>query len=71
MFSREGGGETRKPQNRGCSSEDWRGNAAKVTPGRFSNLSDITNTATMLKREQSTSGLWVCGSILFYFSLML
>jgi hypothetical protein len=27
------------------------GNAAGVTLGRFSNLSDITNAATMMKRE--------------------
>jgi hypothetical protein len=27
------------------------GNDAKVAPNRFSYLSDITNTATMLKRE--------------------
>jgi hypothetical protein len=27
------------------------GKAAGVTPGHFSNLSDITNTATMMKRE--------------------
>jgi hypothetical protein len=27
------------------------GNAARAIPGRFSNLSNITNTATMIKRE--------------------
>jgi hypothetical protein len=27
------------------------GNAAEVVPVRFSNLSNITNTATMMKRE--------------------
>jgi hypothetical protein len=27
------------------------GNAARVGPGRFSNLSNITNTAIMIKRE--------------------
>jgi hypothetical protein len=27
------------------------GNTAKVAPDRFSNLSDITNTATIMKRE--------------------
>jgi hypothetical protein len=26
-------------------------NAAGVAPGRFSNLSNITNTTTMMKRE--------------------
>jgi hypothetical protein len=27
------------------------GNAVEVASGRFSNLSNITNTATMMKRE--------------------
>jgi hypothetical protein len=27
------------------------GNAAGAVPGRFSNLSNITNTATMMKRK--------------------
>jgi hypothetical protein len=27
------------------------GNTARAVPGRFSNLFDITNTATMIKRE--------------------
>jgi hypothetical protein len=27
------------------------GNAARVSPGRFSNLSDITTIATTMKRE--------------------
>jgi hypothetical protein len=41
-----------KPWNRCYSSEDWRGNATEVAPGRFSKLSNITNTATMIiKRE--------------------
>jgi hypothetical protein len=40
-------------------------------PGRFSNLSDITTSDTSMKREYSTSGLWVCGNSLIYFSLML
>jgi hypothetical protein len=33
------------------------GKATKAIPGRFSNLSNITNTAAMMKREYSTSGL--------------
>jgi hypothetical protein len=40
-----------KPRNIGCSSEDWRGNDVGVIPGRFPNLSNITNTATIMKRE--------------------
>jgi hypothetical protein len=60
-----------KQQNRGCPSEDWMGKRCRSRPGRFSNLSDITAIATIMKREYSTSGLWVCGCSLFYFSLML
>jgi hypothetical protein len=45
-------------------------NAAETVPGRICTHSNITNTATMMKREYSTSGLWVCGisliSLLFY-----
>jgi hypothetical protein len=40
-----------KPRNRGCFSEDWRGKHCRSRPIRFSNLSDITNAATMIKRE--------------------
>jgi hypothetical protein len=40
-----------KPLNRGFSSKDWRAKRAIVVPSRFSNLFDITNTATMMKRE--------------------
>jgi hypothetical protein len=32
-------------------------NAAEAISGRFSNLSNITNTVTIIKREYSTSGL--------------
>jgi hypothetical protein len=47
------------------------GNTTGVAPGRFSTLSDINTTITAMKREYSTPGLWVCGSSLSYFSLML
>jgi hypothetical protein len=40
-----------KHRNRGYSSKDWRGNAAGVAPGRFSNLSDITTIDTAKKRK--------------------
>jgi hypothetical protein len=40
-----------KHQNRGCSSEDWRGNTAGVAPDRFSTLSDINTIITAMKRE--------------------
>jgi hypothetical protein len=47
------------------------GNATGAITGRFSNLSNITNTTTMIKREYSTSGIWVCGNSLIYLSLVL
>jgi hypothetical protein len=34
-----------------------RGNVVRAVSGHISNLSDITNTVTMIKREYSTSGL--------------
>jgi hypothetical protein len=40
-----------KHRNRDCSSKDWRGNAAGVTPGRFSTLSDVNTIITAMKRE--------------------
>jgi hypothetical protein len=40
-----------KHRNRGCYSEDWRGNAARVAPGCFSTLSDINTIITAMKRE--------------------
>jgi hypothetical protein len=52
----------------------WRlegGNAAGAIPGCFSNLFNITNTATMMKREYTTYGLWVFGSSLIHLSLVL
>jgi hypothetical protein len=60
-----------KHRNRDCSSEDWRGKRCQSCPGRFSTLSDVNTIITAMKREWSTSGLWVCGSSLSYFSLVL
>jgi hypothetical protein len=40
-----------KQRKRGCSSKDWRGKHCWSHPGQFSNLSNITNTAVMMKRE--------------------
>jgi hypothetical protein len=40
-----------KPQKRGYTCEDWRGNAIGAILDRFSNLSNITNTVIMMKRE--------------------
>jgi hypothetical protein len=60
-----------KHRNKGCSSEDWRGKHCWIAPGCFSTLFDINTIITAMKREYSTSGLWVCGCSLFYFSLML
>jgi hypothetical protein len=37
--------------NRGCSSEDWRGKAAKVAPRLFSTLSDVNTIITAMKKE--------------------
>jgi hypothetical protein len=68
---RGGSGETRNQKAEVIPAKIGGGNATGVAPGRFSNLSNITNTATMMKREYSTSELWVCGSSLFYLSLVL
>jgi hypothetical protein len=59
-----------KHRNGGCLKIGG-GNAIGVTPGLFSNLSDINTIDTAMKREYSTSRLWVCGSSLFCPSLML
>jgi hypothetical protein len=70
VFPRGGIEETQNHETEGVPVKIGGGNTAGAA-GHFSNLSDITNTATMMKREYSTSRLWVCGSSLFYFSLML
>jgi hypothetical protein len=41
----------RKHINRGCSKEDWRGNAAGVVFGRFSTLSNVNTIITAMKRQ--------------------
>jgi hypothetical protein len=51
VFPRGGGGETRNHETEVVHAKIEGGNTAGVTPGRFSNLSNITNTATMIKRE--------------------
>jgi hypothetical protein len=71
VFPRGGGGETRNPETEAVPAKIGGGNAAGVTLGRFSTLSDINTIITTIKREYSTSGLWVCGCSLFYLSLML
>jgi hypothetical protein len=48
---RGGGDETQNHEIELVAVNIGGGNAAGVTPGRFSNLSNITNTATMMKRE--------------------
>jgi hypothetical protein len=50
-FPRVGGGKTWNHKIEVVPAKIGGGNATEVTPGRFSNLSDITNTATMMKRE--------------------
>jgi hypothetical protein len=51
VFLRGGGGETRNRETEAVLVNIRGGNAAGVAPGRFSNLSDITNIATIMKRE--------------------
>jgi hypothetical protein len=68
MIAIRGGGEIRNTETE---VKIGGGNAAKVIPGRFSTLSDVNTIITPMKRELSTSELWVCGSSLPYFSLML
>jgi hypothetical protein len=70
-FTRGGGGETRNTEIEVVLAKIGRGNATGVAPGCFSNLSNINTIDTTLKREYSTSRLWVCGSSLFYLSLSL
>jgi hypothetical protein len=71
VFPRDGGGEAQNIETEVVPAKIGGGNAAGVTPGCFSTLSDINTIITAMKREYSTSGLWVCGSSLFYLSLML
>jgi hypothetical protein len=68
---RWGGEETRNTETEVVPVKIGGGNNARVAPGCFSTLSDINTIITAMKREYSTSGLWVCGSSLSYFSLML
>jgi hypothetical protein len=67
MITIKGIRETRNTEIEVVPAKIGGGNTAEVAPSRFSTLSDITT----MKREYSTSGLWVCGSSLSYFSLML
>jgi hypothetical protein len=66
-----GGRETWNTETEAVLARIGWGNAAGVTPECFSTLSDVNTIITAMKREYSTSGLWVCGSNLFYLSLML
>jgi hypothetical protein len=50
-FPLGGGGETRNHETKAVPTKIGGGNAAGVAPSRFSNLSNLTNTATMMKRE--------------------
>jgi hypothetical protein len=50
-FPRGGGRETQNCETEVVSAKIGGGNAIGVASGRFSNLHDITNTATMMKRE--------------------
>jgi hypothetical protein len=71
VFSRGGGRETQNHEKEAEPVKIGEENTAGVAPDRFSSLSNITVTTTMMKREYSTSELWFCGSSLFYFSLVL
>jgi hypothetical protein len=51
VIPRGGSEETRNHKIEVVPAKIGWGNIARVTPDRFSNLSDITNTATMIKRE--------------------
>jgi hypothetical protein len=51
VFLRGGGEETRNRETEVVLVKIGGGNAVRVAPGRFSNLSDITNIATIMKRE--------------------
>jgi hypothetical protein len=71
MIAKRGGGETRNTETQVVPVKIGGGNTARVSPGRFSTLPNVNTIITAMKMEYSTSGLWVCGSSLFYFSLML
>jgi hypothetical protein len=51
VISRGGGGEIRNHEIEAEPAKIGGGNAAGAIPYRISNLSNITNTATMMKRE--------------------
>jgi hypothetical protein len=51
MLLRGGSGEARNHKTEAESAKIGGGNALEAIPARFSNLSNITNTATMVKRE--------------------
>jgi hypothetical protein len=51
VFPRGGGGETQNHETEADPAKIRGENTAKVASGRFSNLSNITNTTTMMKRE--------------------
>jgi hypothetical protein len=67
----QGGGEAQNTETWVVPANIGGGNATEVAPKRFSTLSDINTIITTMKWKYSTSGLWVCGSSLFYLSLML
>jgi hypothetical protein len=71
MIAKRGGGETRNTETEAIPAKIGGGNTAGVAPRCFSTLSDVNTIITAMKREHSTSRLWVCCSILFYLSLML
>jgi hypothetical protein len=48
-----------------------RGSAAGAPRARIINLYNNISFVSMMKREQSTSELWICGIILLFLSLML
>jgi hypothetical protein len=50
-FPRGGGGETWNHETKGVPVKIGGGNTVRAIPGRFSNLSNITYTATMMKME--------------------
>jgi hypothetical protein len=71
MIAIKGGRETWNTKTEVVPANIGGGNDAEVAPGRFSTLFDIDTIITAMKREYSTSGLWVCGSSLSYFSFVL